>query len=96
MIMPSCGAGDALGLATRLHRALGETEFEPAGRVTVSVGVAEGPGACDEPARADRLRRGRDDDGQGPGQEPDRAVRRARPSARLATPPPATTARSRT
>jgi diguanylate cyclase (GGDEF)-like protein len=43
VIMPSCDARDALGLATRLLGRLAETEFEPAGRVTVSVGVAEGP-----------------------------------------------------
>src|SRR6478609_96777 len=43
VIMPSCAAGDALGLASRLVDRLAETEFEPAGRVTISVGVAEGP-----------------------------------------------------
>jgi diguanylate cyclase (GGDEF)-like protein len=43
VIMPSCAAVDALGLAARLLDRLAETEFEPAGRVTVSVGVAEGP-----------------------------------------------------
>ena len=50
VIMPSCAAGDALGLASRLVERLAGTEFEPAGRVTISVGVAEGPGARDEPA----------------------------------------------
>jgi diguanylate cyclase (GGDEF)-like protein len=43
VIMPSCDARDALGLATRLLSLLAEKEFEPAGRVTVSIGVAEGP-----------------------------------------------------
>jgi diguanylate cyclase (GGDEF)-like protein len=43
VIMPSCAAGDALGLASRLVERLAGTEFEPAGRVTISVGVAEGP-----------------------------------------------------
>ena len=43
VIMPSCEARDALGLATRLLGRLAETEFAPAGRVTVSIGVAEGP-----------------------------------------------------
>jgi diguanylate cyclase (GGDEF)-like protein len=43
VIMPSCGATDALGLAMRLLDRLAATEFDPVGRVTVSVGVAEGP-----------------------------------------------------
>ena len=43
VIMPSCQAGDALALAARLLGRLADTEFEPAGRVTVSIGVAEGP-----------------------------------------------------
>jgi len=43
VIMPSCDANDALGLATRLTDQLLETEFEPAGKVTVSIGVAQGP-----------------------------------------------------
>jgi diguanylate cyclase (GGDEF)-like protein len=43
VIMPSCDAGDALGLASRLSEALRGTEFEPAGRITVSMGVAQGP-----------------------------------------------------
>jgi diguanylate cyclase (GGDEF)-like protein len=43
VIMPSCDAGDALGLASRLSDALRGTEFEPAGRITVSIGVAQGP-----------------------------------------------------
>ncbi len=43
VIMPSCDAGDALGLASRLSEALRGTDFEPAGRITVSMGVAQGP-----------------------------------------------------
>jgi len=43
VIMPSCDAGDALGLAARLTERLRETEFEPAGRITISVGVSQGP-----------------------------------------------------
>jgi diguanylate cyclase (GGDEF)-like protein len=43
VIMPSCDAGDALGLASRLSESLAEFDFEPAGRVTVSMGVAQGP-----------------------------------------------------
>jgi diguanylate cyclase (GGDEF)-like protein len=43
VIMPSCDAGDALGLAARLSERLSDVEFEPAGRMTVSMGVAQGP-----------------------------------------------------
>jgi diguanylate cyclase (GGDEF)-like protein len=43
VIMPSCDAGDALGLARRLTDALTEVDFDPAGRLTVSVGVSQGP-----------------------------------------------------
>ena len=43
MIMPSCDAGDALGLASRLTERLREFEFEPAGHMTVSIGVSQGP-----------------------------------------------------
>ena len=43
VIMPSCDAGDALGLASRLSEALRKVEIEAAGRVTVSMGVAQGP-----------------------------------------------------
>lgn len=43
VIMPSCDAGDALGLASRLTERLRDMEFEPAGRMTVSIGVAQGP-----------------------------------------------------
>src|SRR3954466_13869836 len=43
VIMPSCDAGDALGLAARLTQQLRESDFEPAGRMTVSVGGSQGP-----------------------------------------------------
>src|SRR6476646_1548189 len=43
VIMPSCAAGDAMGLADRLVDRVRRTVFEPTGRVTISIGVAEGP-----------------------------------------------------
>ncbi|MGH2787624.1 MAG: diguanylate cyclase [Actinomycetota bacterium] len=43
VIMPSCGAGDAHGLATRLNDRLAVASFDPADRLTVSAGIAEGP-----------------------------------------------------
>ena len=43
VIMASCDAGDALGLARRIVDSLGETEIEPAGRLSVSIGIAQGP-----------------------------------------------------
>jgi HD-GYP domain-containing protein (c-di-GMP phosphodiesterase class II)/putative methionine-R-sulfoxide reductase with GAF domain len=43
VIMPSCDAGDALGLGARLAEKLREFEFEPSGLMTVSMGVAQGP-----------------------------------------------------
>jgi diguanylate cyclase (GGDEF)-like protein len=43
VIMPSCDAGDALGLASRLSQAMRDLDVEPAGCVTVSLGVAQGP-----------------------------------------------------
>jgi len=43
VIMPSCGAGDALGLARRLTNAIHQQPIDAAGEVTLSVGVAEGP-----------------------------------------------------
>lgn len=42
-ILPSCDAGAALGLARRLSDQLAAIDFDPAGRVTVSIGVAQGP-----------------------------------------------------
>jgi diguanylate cyclase (GGDEF)-like protein len=43
VIMPSCGIGDAVGLARRIGDLLAETPFTPAGKITVSVGIAQGP-----------------------------------------------------
>jgi diguanylate cyclase (GGDEF)-like protein len=43
VIMPSCGAGDALSLASRLQTRLSQLSVEGAGKVTVSIGVAQGP-----------------------------------------------------
>jgi len=43
IIMASCDAGDALGLAARLGERLGEEEFDPAGKLTLSIGIAQGP-----------------------------------------------------
>jgi diguanylate cyclase (GGDEF)-like protein len=43
VIMASCGADDALRLARRLVERLEREEFEPAGRLTVSIGIAQGP-----------------------------------------------------
>ena len=43
VIMPSCDAGDALGLAARLTGRIGAVDFEPAGSMTVSIGISQGP-----------------------------------------------------
>src|ERR671930_1039977 len=43
VIMASCDAGDALNLARRLTDALAEVEFGPAGKITISLGVSQGP-----------------------------------------------------
>jgi len=43
VIMASCRAEDALRLARRLVERLEREEFEPAGRLTVSIGIAQGP-----------------------------------------------------
>ena len=69
IIMPSCDAGDALGFAARLQERLDETCFEPAGRVTMSVGISQGPDhamnprelvACAEAAMMTAKARGKD------------------------------------
>jgi diguanylate cyclase (GGDEF)-like protein len=49
VILPSCDAGDAVGFATRLRQSLADTVFEPAGKMTISVGVAQGPGHAMNP-----------------------------------------------
>ena len=43
VVLPSCNSADALGFAGRLNAMLGETVFEPAGRMMVSVGIAQCP-----------------------------------------------------
>ncbi|HEX3268828.1 MAG TPA: diguanylate cyclase [Gaiellaceae bacterium] len=43
VIMASGDAGDALNLARRLTDTLAEVEFGPAGKMTISVGISEGP-----------------------------------------------------
>src|SRR5580765_2105303 len=43
MIMPSGGADEALALARRLRETLAEVEFGPAGKITISVGISQGP-----------------------------------------------------
>ncbi len=43
VILPSCDAGDALGLARRLSDRLAAIDFDPAGRISVSIGIAQGP-----------------------------------------------------
>ncbi len=43
VIMSSCDAGDALNLARRLTDALAEVEFGAAGKITISVGISQGP-----------------------------------------------------
>jgi diguanylate cyclase (GGDEF)-like protein len=43
VILPSCDAGDGLGLARRLRDRLAVMDFDPAGPVTISIGIAQGP-----------------------------------------------------
>jgi diguanylate cyclase (GGDEF)-like protein len=43
VIMPSCNAGDALGLARRLTERLDTRSVDAAGDVTISIGIAHGP-----------------------------------------------------
>ncbi|HEY0416577.1 MAG TPA: diguanylate cyclase [Gaiellaceae bacterium] len=86
VIMPSCDAGDALGLAARLSETLRGTDFEPSGRITVSMGVAQGPEhamnprelvACAEAAMMTAKARGKDQSviyDDGPAERPAAAV----------------------
>jgi diguanylate cyclase (GGDEF)-like protein len=69
VVMGSCNTDDAVALAKRLAERLQELEFGPAGRITVSVGVAEGPFnasnpreliACAEAAMMTAKARGKD------------------------------------
>ena len=43
VIMPSCDAAAALGLAARLTEGICEIDFDPVHSVTISIGVAQGP-----------------------------------------------------
>ena len=43
VIMASADAGDALNLGRRLTDTLAETEFAAAGKITISVGISQGP-----------------------------------------------------
>lgn len=43
VILPSCDAGDALGLASRLATRVRAFDFNPVGDITLSVGIAQGP-----------------------------------------------------
>jgi diguanylate cyclase (GGDEF)-like protein len=49
VVMGSCGTEEALGLARRLTERLKELEFGPAGKITVSAGVTEGPQDASNP-----------------------------------------------
>ena len=69
VVMGSCGARDAIGLAKRLTKRLTKIEFGPAGKITISIGVAEGPKnasnpreliACAEAAMMTAKARGKD------------------------------------
>jgi diguanylate cyclase (GGDEF)-like protein len=69
VVMASCDAGDALGLARRIVDELGATEIPPAGRLSVSIGIAQGPEhamnprelvACAEVAMMTAKARGKD------------------------------------
>jgi diguanylate cyclase (GGDEF)-like protein len=43
VIMPSCDAGAAVGLARRFAESLARWDPDPAGTITVSIGIAQGP-----------------------------------------------------
>jgi diguanylate cyclase (GGDEF)-like protein len=69
VVMGSCDASDAITLARRVAERLTEIEFGPAGKITISVGVAEGPRhasntreliACAEAAMMTAKARGKD------------------------------------
>jgi diguanylate cyclase (GGDEF)-like protein len=69
VIMPSSDAGDAMGLATRISQRVSDNDFDPAGKITVSVGISQGPEhamnpralvACSEAAMMTAKARGKD------------------------------------
>ena len=43
VILPSCDAGDALGLATRLLNKVADLDFDEVGGVSISIGISQGP-----------------------------------------------------
>ena len=43
VILPSCDAGDALGLATRLQARMSQIQLEEVGPMSISVGISQGP-----------------------------------------------------
>lgn len=49
VIMPSCDARDALGLARRLQERLETHPVGPAGEITISIGIAAGPEQASNP-----------------------------------------------
>jgi diguanylate cyclase (GGDEF)-like protein len=49
IVMSSCDAGDAMGLAQRLLERMERESFEPAGSLTLSIGIAEGPDHATNP-----------------------------------------------
>jgi diguanylate cyclase (GGDEF)-like protein len=49
IIMSSCDAGDAMGLAQRLLERMESESFEPAGSLTLSIGIAQGPDHATNP-----------------------------------------------
>jgi diguanylate cyclase (GGDEF)-like protein len=49
IIMSSCDAGDAMRLAQRLLERMESKSFEPAGSLTLSIGIAEGPDHATNP-----------------------------------------------
>ncbi|HJR45205.1 MAG TPA: GAF domain-containing protein [Actinomycetota bacterium] len=68
VILPSCDAGDALGLASRLATKVRAFDFDPVEEITLSVGIAQGPEhamnprelvACADAAMVTAKRRGK-------------------------------------
>lgn|GEM_PF-408679 len=49
VIMPSCEVGDALGFVSRLTEQLAVRTFDPANRITLSIGIAQGPDEAAHP-----------------------------------------------
>lgn len=49
VVMPSCDAGDALGLARRIMERLEARPIDAAGEITLSVGIAQGPEHASNP-----------------------------------------------